>query len=338
MKVSKIRGFVALVLAVGVPVIGLAFQSGAGSLSAFGLDYVAALCPVGALESMLGAKAVSVHGLVCLAITVVVVVFVGKAFCSWACPVPWLQKFLRPGRSRMKGLGESANDDGVLHELESADEGLAPHESQSEANAAGACRIESAAVDDALHELGSTSEGHVPSRSDDEANAASACKLEPLGGQRDGLRLDSRHAVLGGALLSSALFGFPVFCLVCPVGLSFATLAAIWHLFQFNETTWGLIAFPLILVLEVVLLRKWCFNFCPLSALVSLISRANPTFKPTVDSKACLRTKGIDCQTCVNVCPERVDPHSDTIPECSKCHVCVESCPAKAIAIRLLDK
>ncbi len=302
MKVSKIRGFVALGLAVGVPVIGLAFQSGAGSLSAFGLDYVAALCPVGALESMLGAKAVSTHGLMCLAIAVVVVVFVGKAFCSWACPVPWLQKFLRPGRSRTKGLGESANDDGVLHKLESAGEEAALHEPQSK------------------------------------ANAASACKLEPLGGQRDGLRLDSRHAVLGGALLSSALFGFPVFCLVCPVGLSFATLAAIWHLFQFNETTWGLIAFPLILVLEVVLLRKWCFNFCPLSALVSLISRANPTFKPAVDSKACLRTKGIDCQTCVNVCPEHVDPHSDTIPECSKCHVCVESCPAKAIAIRLLDK
>lgn len=32
---------------------------------------------------------------------------------------------------------------------------------------------------------------------------------------------DSRHAVLGGALLTTAVFGFPVFCLVCPRGPHF---------------------------------------------------------------------------------------------------------------------
>ena len=33
-------------------------------------------------------------------------------------------------------------------------------------------------------------------------------------------KFDSRHAVLGGAVLTTAVFGFPVFCLVCPVGLA----------------------------------------------------------------------------------------------------------------------
>jgi ferredoxin-type protein NapH len=54
--------------------------------------------------------------------------------------------------------------------------------------------------------------------------------------------LDSRHLILGGALLSTALFGFPVFCLICPVGLTFATLIGVWRLLRFNEPTWMLLA------------------------------------------------------------------------------------------------
>ena len=131
------------------------------------------------------------------------------------------------------------------------------------------------------------------------------------------------------------MFGFPVFCLVCPVGLTFATLIGLWHLFQFNETSWGLILFPAILAIEVLVLRKWCVNICPISALVSLISNANRTLRPRVDRAACLRERGIDCRACVDVCPEQVDPHSARIPECSKCGACIASCPAQAIRLKL---
>lgn len=48
-------------------------------------------------------------------------------------------------------------------------------------------------------------------------------------------KVDSRHAVLGGALLSTAVFGFPVFCLVCPVGLTFATVLVIWRAFAHGD-------------------------------------------------------------------------------------------------------
>ena len=41
--------------------------------------------------------------------------------------------------------------------------------------------------------------------------------------------------VLAGALASSAAFGFPVFCLICPVGLTFALVIALWRLAEFNE-------------------------------------------------------------------------------------------------------
>lgn len=275
--------FVAFVVA------GLAFRIGAGTPSAFGIDAIAAVCPLGALETMAGAKDVMLHPLLLFIAVVVIIVLVGKAFCAWLCPVPWLQKLVRPKPSR-----ESA-------EL-----------SVGDAICGSSCGSSCAA------------EGACPS-----------CALAPVGGKRDGFRLDTRHATLLGALGATAVFGFPVFCLVCPVGLTFATLIGLWHLFQFNETSWGLVLFPAILTIEVLVLRKWCANICPISALVSLISNANRTLRPRVDRAACLRERGIDCRACVDACPEQVDPHSARIPECSKCGACIASCPAQAIRLKL---
>lgn len=279
--------FVAFVVA------GLAFRIGAGTPSAFGIDAIAAVCPLGALETMAGAKDVMLHPLLLLIAVVAIIVLVGKAFCAWLCPVPWLQKLVRPKPSR-KSAEPSAGD------------------ATCGPSCGSSCGSSCAA------------EGACPS-----------CALAPVGGKRDGFRLDTRHATLLGALGATAVFGFPVFCLVCPVGLAFATLIGLWHLFQFNDTSWGLILFPAILAIEVLVLRKWCVNICPISALVSLISNANRTLRPRVDRAACLRERGIDCRACVDACPEQVDPHSARIPECSKCGACIASCPAQAIRLKL---
>ena len=279
--------FVAFVVA------GLAFRIGTGTPSAFGIDAIAAVCPLGALETMAGAKDVMLHPLLLLIAVVAIIVLVGKAFCAWLCPVPWLQKLVRPKPSR-KSAEPSAGD------------------ATCGPSCGSSCGSSCAA------------EGACPS-----------CTLAPVGGKRDGFRLDTRHATLLGALGATAVFGFPVFCLVCPVGLTFATLIGLWHLFQFNETSWGLILFPAILAIEVLVLRKWCVNICPISALVSLISNANRTLRPRVDRAACLRERGIDCRACVDACPEQVDPHSARIPECSKCGACIASCPAQAIRLKL---
>lgn len=279
--------FVAFVVA------GLAFRIGTGTPSAFGIDAIAAVCPLGALETMAGAKDVMLHPLLLFVAVVAIIVLVGKAFCAWLCPVPWLQKLVRPKPSR-KPAEPSAGG------------------SSCGPSCGSSCGPSCAA------------EGACPS-----------CALAPVGGKRDGFRLDTRHATLLGALGATAVFGFPVFCLVCPVGLTFATLIGLWHLFQFNETSWGLILFPAILAIEVLVLRKWCVNICPISALVSLISNANRTLRPRVDRTACLRERGIDCRACVDACPEQVDPHSARIPECSKCGACIASCPAQAIRLKL---
>lgn len=287
------RGWVALACMVFV-LVGMALHVGIGTPSAFGIQQISDICPLGALETMAGAKGVMLHPLLLFVLVVVLITLVGKAFCAWMCPVPWLQKFFRP-KARKENAKPAATN------AARKDNACAP-------SACAAC------------------------------SGAVACgkALAPVGGQRDGVQLDSRHAVLVGTIASAAVFGFPVFCLICPVGLTFATIIGLWNLVQFDEPTWALIIFPIILVLEVTVLRKWCSKICPISALVGLLSNLNVTLRPRVKTDACLRTRGIDCHACVDACPEQLDPHSKRIPECSKCGKCVEACPAKAISIKLL--
>lgn len=151
-------------------------------------------------------------------------------------------------------------------------------------------------------------------------------------------KLDSRHLVLGGSLLSAALFGFPVFCLICPIGLTFASIFLVIRLFALGDVTWSLLVVPALLIVEVVLFKKWCGKICPLSAFMSLIGKLNTTFKPRIDDKRCLETaQGKRCGICAKVCPETINPrHPEegaSWSECTKCRICVEACPVQAITM-----
>lgn len=154
---------------------------------------------------------------------------------------------------------------------------------------------------------------------------------------------DSRHVTLLGALLSAAVFGFPVFCLVCPVGLTFATIFLVILLFGGGDVTWSVLVAPVVLLAEVVFFRKWCSRFCPISAFMSLIGKGNRTFRPTVDDGKCLETsKGAHCGQCAEACPVGIDPRHPERgalwSECMKCRACVDACPGKAIKMPFLPK
>ena len=277
----RLRAIACLTAFLSVGIV-LALHTGWGTLSSMGAGAVAAICPLGALETLVVSGTMVPRAAVSLVAVVAIVLLVGRAFCSWLCPIPPIQRFFRPGKKA-------------------------------------ACRPPA--------DVGA-----------EEASCSSCpagCGLPPVGGERDGFRLDSRHAVLAGALVSTAVFGFPVFCLVCPVGLVFATLIAVWAAFAEQTPTWSLFVFPAILLVEVVLFRKWCRKLCPLGALMSLLSCKAPLVKPHVDAGACLRSKGVDCRVCVDACPELLDPHSPCIPECTKCGLCAERCPHQAIDLRL---
>lgn len=154
-------------------------------------------------------------------------------------------------------------------------------------------------------------------------------------------KLDSRHIVLGGSLLTALVFGFPVFCLICPIGLTFATILLIFLLFGNGDITWSVVVAPFVLVLEVVVFRKWCSKICPLSALMSLVAKGNRTFRPTIDDSKCLETShGAKCEKCAQACAVGINPrHPEkgaSWNECEKCRDCVDACPASAIKMPFL--
>lgn len=164
-----------------------------------------------------------------------------------------------------------------------------------------------------------------------DTNAAQAEKHKPIRS-----RVDGRHVVLAGSLASAAVCGFPVFCLVCPIGLTFASAIALYRLIGFNEPAIEVLVFPALLVLELTVLRKWCHRFCPVGALLSLLSRGNRTFKPHVNASMCARHAGSSCAACAQACPEHIDPCADlgdrSLAECTRCGACVNTCPAKALS------
>lgn len=296
-------------------IIGLATPSGLGTLCAAGIGAIAAACPLGALESVLASRTGVPIALISLAVMLALAALLGRAFCAWICPVPPIQRFFHPNSKASKS-GNSAEGDIAGREAEGG-----------------------AMVKDPLADriTGGNWVEECIAEGDAHGNAAEAGATQSANGIRYGIlgRLDSRHAVLAGALASSAVFGFPVFCLVCPVGLSFATVVALWRAFAEHDPTWSLLVFPVILVLELVIFRKWCGTLCPLGALLSLVGAKAPIGKPQVDSKACLRMNGANCNACTQTCPERLDPHASELAQCTRCGDCAHVCPAHAISLRL---
>lgn len=159
-----------------------------------------------------------------------------------------------------------------------------------------------------------------------------------------GNKFDSRHIVLIAALVSTLIFGFPVFCIVCPIGLTFATIFLLVQLFAAGQVSWLVVIAPALLLVEVVFFRKWCHELCPLGALMSLTAKVNRTFKPVVATETCLEeSRGVKCGACVRACPEHIDLHHPelseaAINECTRCRACVDACPAGAISLPLLAK
>lgn len=289
--------------------VGFLTNLGIGTISAPGIWDISILCPLGALGTMLASKMMVPRALVSLVIMVVLIVIFARAFCGWICPVPLVQK-LRNLFSKPQAKEAKAEDaDGTKAA------NVAPLTDEEKAALATGCEKDAKGL----------------------AGCASCAK-------KRGDAVDTRHFVLGGALVSTFIFGFPVFCLVCPIGLTFATILLLVNLFGQGDVTWSLIVVPALLIAEVVLFKKWCHKLCPLSAFMSLIAKLNRTFKPTIDDAKCLETsKGATCGRCGKACNEGIDPRHPELSEaawseCTKCRSCVDACPANAITMPLITK
>ena len=374
MKARTLRTIVTFAVLVLVA-IGYFTAWGIGNLSGFGWDAFSVLCPLGYLESLVAGKTFVPRAFISFVVILVLIVVFGRVFCAWICPMPTLQRLI-PGVRRRKRKADAQVVQGVsAASCQKTRECVqTPAEEHEKVPGNVDCGVQSSETDDGRAADAATTASVTRTRAifgtksaEAEQNegasaqtaAGEACDAvadaacdavavaraadRPAGKVRR-VRFDSRFGVLLGALASAAIFGFPVFCLICPVGLTFATVLLVMRLFAFGDGTWAVVVVPLVLLIEVVFLRKWCGRFCPLGALISLVSGANRTLRPHVDDATCLfSSKGVRCFACSKACPERLDVRRPQLSEealgnCTKCRECADACPAKAISFPVLPK
>ena len=204
---------------------GLIWHTGWGTLSSFGIGSIAQVCPLGALEAMLADRTFLPQAFFGLLVVAAAAAAFGRICCGWVCPVPLLR--------RIAGVSE---------------EKAHKHETKAEVSALQAAKANA---------CGPSVAGCAPSACGACPAPASGAPGQASGEARGQDKADARGPssgpfwVLGGALASSAVFGFPVFCLICPVGLTFALVIALWRLFEFNEPSLSIVFFAGFLMLEV---------------------------------------------------------------------------------------
>ena len=307
---QKLRIIIPLAL-LGAAGVAYAAHVSAGTLSAFGWESISLICPIGALGTMLASKMLVPRAVISIVLAVAAILLLGRAFCGWLCPVPvW---------SKLRGIFKKGDNTSSVG-------GDLGRPSATEATPGTGAATTKAAPLSAAEKL--------------------ALKTSCTGGCSscaDRKPADSRHIILGGTLLSAAIFGFPVFCLVCPVGLSFAMVFLLIALFGGGDVTWSVLIIPALIAAEVIFFRKWCSHLCPLSSFMSLIGRANRTFQPAVDDAKCLETAhGATCGRCAEVCEVGINPRhpelGTTFNECTRCRACADVCPGHAISFPLIAR
>lgn len=329
MNTKRLRTIIPLAV-IAVIGVGFATHVGVGTLSAIGWQDISLLCPLGALATMIATKTLLPRAVISIVIALALILLFARAFCGWICPVPVVSKIR--GIFSKKTSNTDMTGTGVL-----------PADENPLVKAAKEAKVNSAAnTADAANGAALAADAPAPLSADEQA-ALSGCGHSCSSCAEKRATFDSRHVILGGSLLSAAVFGFPVFCLICPIGLTFATIVLVMRLFAFGDVAWGVILVPALLLAEVVFFRKWCSKFCPISALMSLVGKANRTFVPAIDNAKCRESaQGTSCEVCAAVCPQGINvrhPEAGmSFSECTKCRACVEACPTRAITMPFLPK
>ena len=241
MNTKRLRTIIPLAV-IAVVAVGFATHVGVGTLSAIGWQDISLLCPLGALMTMIATKTMIPRAVISVVIAIALILLFARAFCGWVCPVPVVSKIR--GIFSKKTSNTDMTGTGVLPASEN------PLVKAAVADGAGA---------------GTEPRPSPAPLSADEQAALKGCgsKAGCSSCAEKRAALDSRHVILGGSLLSAAVFGFPVFCLICPIGLTFATIVLVMRLFAFGDVAWGVILVPALLLAEVVFFRKWCSTVLP---------------------------------------------------------------------------
>ena len=168
--------------------------------------------------------------------------------------------------------------------------------------------------------------------------ACAGCGTADPNEERQHSGMAAQGIVLAVLLVVSLIVHFPVFCLICPIGLAFGTLFAVSRMFVTWQPGWELIVFPAMLALELFVLRKWCTAICPLGFFFSVLAKARAKVsvlpRVRVDERTCRHGEG--CEVFAITCPEDIcaaTANARDLEDCTFCLDCREHCPASAITL-----
>ena len=336
---SKMKTLRILVAAGALAACVALARSGGAFDGAAAWGTLCALCPVG-FAQVAAASGSAPWGLLPGVVALLVIVFViGRAFCSWLCPSQLLKNIFgghKPrgirGRSGVKlARGMVAKTVGGI----AVDESGAVLSAESEATCKAGIVDGKACKGAQPASATSVDAGELVDVRSKSAGCSACAAAESDGG------LLSQGIVLAVLLAVSFVVRFPVFCLLCPIGLVFGTLWAINRVFVLLQPGWELIIFPLMLIVELFAFKRWCSSICPLGFFFGVVGklRAKLGFgvRPSAGCATCISREG--CRTCATVCPEDIDVarsgEADKLEACSLCLDCVENCPTKSIHARM---
>lgn len=268
-----------------------------------------ALCPVGFAEIGFASGSFPWELLPGVLILLGVVFLLGRVFCSWICPTSFIRNVF--GGRKPRGLTGRTGE------------------------CTGCANVRSCADADAASDPDAVEEG---SREEKAANSEPRSVVANPNESRTRNSLIAQGIVLAVLLVASFIVHFPVFCLFCPIGLLFGTMFAVSRMFITWQPGWELIVFPVMLILEIFLLKRWCSAICPLGFFFGVMAKARSKIgilpKVKVNKRTCLHGEG--CEVCTTTCPEDICAATSDVrdlEDCTLCLDCKEHCPAKAISI-----
>jgi hypothetical protein len=169
------------------------------------------------------------------------------------------------------------------------------------------------------------------------------------------------NGVLASAFVGSAVFRVPVFCVVCPIGISTRGLV---HLRSLSSITGRFLPFviellPIPIIAVLLSLREkrfWCKKLCPVGSLLRATGRLSPFLKLRVEDKKCvmkgcpedcednrldmcLFCRTMDDRSCEQVCPVDINlVDHGSFERCTRCLECYIVCDHDAVKINILEK